>query len=350
MSTTDLAAVRALLQRLLAGEPLEEAQAGQVMHALTDAEFPAALAGALLAALQAKGVVAAELRGFATVMRALARRPVLPESAATQSIDIVGTGGDASGSYNLSTGAALLVAACGQSVTKHGNRSISSRSGSADVLEALGLSLPLDESAAGGCLQTLGFTFFFAPYYHPAMKAIAPVRQALGVRTIFNVLGPLTNPAAPAYFLIGAYSLPMATLMAEALAGMPQLSRAFVVHGADGWDEPTPMGPFEIFEVTPGAVTRSRRDPLDIGLARCTAADLQGGEARHNADALREVFAGAAVPAHRDALLLGAALALECTGRATDWQQGAAIARAALDDGRALQLLHRLAEFGRRED
>ena len=345
----DLASLRRFLERLLDGDSLQESEAALVLQALTQSDLPPALAGAILAASRAKGLTAAELRGFAGAMRSLARRPVLADSLQASAIDIVGTGGDASGSFNLSTGAALLVAASGQSVTKHGNRSISSRSGSADVLEALGLPLPLDETAAGDCLAALGFTFFFAPYYHPAMKSIAPIRQALGVRTVFNVLGPLTNPATPPFLLVGAYSAAMAELMAEALAGMSQLRRAFVVHGAEGWDEPTPMGPFTLFDVQAGSVRASQRDPLDIGLARCTAAELKGGDATLNAEALRQVFTGEVAGAHRDALLLGAALALECTGRVKDWEEGLILARSTLDDGRALSLLERMREFGARE-
>ena len=222
---------RAILERLLERQNLAEAEADELLVALTDAALEPALAGALLAALRAKGVTADEVRGFARAMRGLARRPSLPPGG--PAIDIVGTGGDKSGSFNLSTGASLLVAAMGLRVVKHGNRSVSSRSGSADLLEALGLPLPLDEKSAGDCLAATGFTFLFAPHYHPAMKQVAPVREALGVRTVFNILGPLTNPAEPPYGLIGAYSSESAALMAETLAGMP-IERAFVVHGEPG--------------------------------------------------------------------------------------------------------------------
>jgi anthranilate phosphoribosyltransferase len=180
-------------------------------------------------------------------MRALARKPALPPGL--DAIDIVGTGGDASGSLNLSTGAALLAAACGLPVVKHGNRSVSSRSGSADLLEQLGFTLPLDETRAARCFAATGFTFLFAPYFHPAMKVLAPIRAALGIRTVFNLLGPLTNPAAPRFRLIGAYDASTAELMAGTLAGM-DIERAWVVHGAGGWDEATPIGPFLAFDVT----------------------------------------------------------------------------------------------------
>ncbi len=192
-----------LLERVLAGESLDEPTAAALVTTMGTGELPPALAGALLVALRAKGETAAEIRGFARGMRELALKPNI---APGPYVDIVGTGGDGSHSLNLSTGSALLAAACGVPVVKHGNRSVSSRCGSADVLGALGLPIPLDERAAGECLARVGFTFLFAPHYHPAMKHIAPVRQALGVRTVFNILGPLVNPAAPPYHVIGAFS------------------------------------------------------------------------------------------------------------------------------------------------
>jgi len=335
--------LRATLEHLLSGKSLSEAEAGDLLRALTAVETPPALAGALLAALRSKGVTADELRGFARAMRALARVPDI--SAAPRAIDIVGTGGDASGSFNLSTGAALLTAACGVDVVKHGNRSVSSKSGSADVLEQLGLKLPLDEAAAGACLAATRFTFLFAPHYHPAMKAVAPIRQALGVRTVFNILGPLTNPAAPLFQLTGAFDLPTAQLMADALSGLP-IERAFVVHGAEGWDEPTPLGPFTVLDVRPGEVKASIRSPSDYGLDLCGTRDLAGGDAASNARALRAVLDGTDRGPHRDALLLGTALALEIVGRVDNPRDGVALARAAIDSGAGRKTLNALAAFG----
>jgi anthranilate phosphoribosyltransferase len=335
----------AVLDRLLDGGNLTADEAGELLQALTGAELAPAMGGALLAALRAKGVTAEELRGLATRMRALARKPLLTGTG--PSIDIVGTGGDKSGSFNLSTGAALLVAACGQRVVKHGNRSVSSRAGSADVLEALGLKLPLDEQRAGECLAATGFTFFFAPYYHPAMKNVAAIRQALGVRTVFNILGPLTNPAAPTHYVLGAFDVATAELMANALTGMP-LQRAFVVHGAEGWDEPTPVGPFTVFDVGNGRVRTEQRSPADYGLALCTSAALAGGDAAYNAAALRAVLAGRDRGAHRDALVLSAALALEVMGVEAAPRAAAARAAAAIDSGAAGQLLGKLAAFAAR--
>jgi anthranilate phosphoribosyltransferase len=327
-----------LLDRLLDGQSLEEAQAFDFMHLLASGDIHPALAGALLAALRAKGETAAEIRGFATAMRELALHPKVPPGAAT--VDTVGTGGDASGSFNLSTGAGLLAAACGARVVKHGNRSISSRCGSADLLERLGMPLPLDEEAAMACLDALNFTFLFAPAYHPAMKRVAPVRAALGVRTVFNLLGPLTNPAAPPYQLIGAFSHDAAKLMAETLSGMP-IERAFVVHGEPGWDEASPIGEFVLYDVRPGSVTRSSRMPEDYGLIRCEAEELAGGDAEHNARELRRVFCREETGAHRGALLMGTSLVLEVTGLARHGKEGTAMAAEALDSGKAEDFLER---------
>jgi anthranilate phosphoribosyltransferase len=332
------------LERLLAGSDLDEEVARGLLETMAAGTLEPAFAGAVLAALRAKGEIATEIRGFARAMRELALKPAIPTGPGY--VDIVGTGGDGSGSLNLSTGSALLAAACGLPVIKHGNRSVSSRSGSADVLAALGLPMPLTESDAGACLAKLGFTFLFAPYYHPAMKHIAPVRAALGVRTVFNILGPLTNPAMPPFHVIGAFSEPVAALMAETLAGL-DIERAFVVHGADGWDEATPVGRFVCYDVRRNAVERSVRDPLEYGIAVCAAAALHGGDAGENARRLTAALAGEDSLAHRDALVLGAALALEVTGRARAPSEGVEQARAAIADGRAAQLLDRLVQLGR---
>lgn len=333
------------LEQLLEHRNLSEADASQLLRALTDETLPPAMAGALLAALRSKGVTPDEVRGFAKAMRAMAKHPVIAPGAPL--VDIVGTGGDSSGSFNLSTGAGLLLAALGLRMVKHGNRAVSSRSGSADTLEQLGMKLPLDEVAAGKCLDSCGFTFLFAPYYHSATKAVAPIRQALGVRTVFNILGPLCNPAEPPFHLIGAFNVETAKLMADTLAGLP-IERAYVVHGEPGWDEATPCGSFDCFDVRPGSVTHRKRDPSEFGVPRCTPDDLKGGDAVYNAQRLREVFAGQDHGPHRHAILLNAALVLEMTGRAQSPLDAMQQAAAAIDDGRALRVLERLAAFGQR--
>ncbi|MFI4890155.1 MAG: anthranilate phosphoribosyltransferase [Steroidobacterales bacterium] len=330
---------RQILENLLAGRDLSFTEAGELLMLLTQPDTQPALAGGLLTALRAKGVTASEVRGFAAAMRSLARRPQLP--AALDAIDLVGTGGDASGSLNLSTGAALLTAACGMPVVKHGNRSISSRSGSADMIEQLGLNLPLDEEEAARCFEANGFTFLFAPFYHPAMKSLAAIRTALGIRTVFNLLGPLTNPAAPRYALIGAYDAAAAELLAATLSGM-DITRAWVVHGAAGWDEATPIGAFLAFDVTPGSFRRMEIDPQEFSVARCEAADLVGGDAVVNAAALRAVFERRDRGPHLAALALQAGLALHIAGRAGSPGEGVALARETVDSGRAQQWLLQL--------
>jgi anthranilate phosphoribosyltransferase len=333
---------RHMLEQLLQRRDLSEIEAAALLIELASPEFPAVMAGALLAALRVKGETAAEVRGFADAMRGLARKTNLPPNL--DAIDIVGTGGDASGSLNLSTGAALLTAACGMPVVKHGNRSISSRSGSADLIEALGFSLPLDEAGVSRCYQSMGFAFLFAPYFHPAMKALAPIRTALGVRTIFNLLGPLTNPAAPRFLLVGAYSAATAELMAGTLAGMP-IERAWVIHGAAGWDEATPIGPFLVYEVRAGSIQRREIDPQQFGIERCEARALAGGDAAANLAALWEVFDGKDRGAHLSALLLQAGMALTIAGRAASIAAGIADARAAIESGKARAWLRRLQQF-----
>jgi len=238
----------------------------------------------------------------------------------------------------------LLAAACGVPVIKHGNRSVSSKSGSADVLETLGVPLPTDGEIAAACVKQCDFAFLFAPYFHPAMKAIAPVRGAMGVRTVFNILGPLTNPAKPPFQLIGAFDLETARLMAEALMGI-DMKRTFVLHGEPGWDEPTPVGQFTLFDVTPGEVIEERRDPLDYGIPRCTAEQLAGGDATFNAKALEAVFNGEDQGPHRDALMLGAGLVMELTRKASGLKEGIALARKALESGAAASVLECLRTF-----
>ncbi len=337
--------LRESLERLLERQHLSEAEASATLRALTDGTASPAMAGAVLAALRAKGVVADELRGFATSMRALARRPQLAEGSPL--VDMVGTGGDGSGSFNLSTAAALLVAAMGVRVAKHGSTAVSSKSGSADVIRSLGLPMPLDETQAGACLAATSFTFLFAPHYHPAMKAIMPVRQALGVRTVFNILGPLLNPAEPPYHLIGAYRLDVAELMAEALSGM-SIERAYVVHGDPGWDEATPIGPFHLFDVRPGKILRTTRSAAEFGLPPCVPEDLRGGDVAYNVAHLRAVLEGRDRSAHRNAVVLQAALVLELLGKAATPREAALMAEDAIEAGAGRVLLDKLEAFGQR--
>ncbi len=331
---------RDFLLQLIERRDLSQAQAEELLTQLTDPQLPPALAGALLSALAAKGVVADEARGFAQAMRRLARRPPLP--AGLRAIDIVGTGGDASGSLNISTGTALLTAACGVPVVKHGNRSVSSRCGSADVLEELGLPVPLEEAAAAACLAATGFTFLFAPHYHPATRAITPIRAALGVRTVFNILGPLVNPAQPPLHLVGAYSLDVARLIAHTFQACRSSALSSCTAPPAG-TSPHRSGRSPCSTCVPVRLRDSVRTPEAYGLTRCAAADLAGGDARHNAAAIRAVLRGEAHGAHRDCLLLGTALALEVAGEVHSAPAGMARAAAAIESGSAARLLEALA-------
>lgn len=334
--------MKSLLEKLVDGENLSEEGADELLHTLTDPQTERALSGALLAALRTKGPVPGDVRGLALGMRRMAKHVALSNDLPT--VDVVGTGGDGSGSLNLSTGSALLAAACGLRVAKHGNRGVSSRSGAADVLEAVGYVAPQTPEAAAESVREHGFAFLFAPHFHPAMKVLAPVRKALGIRTVFNILGPLTNPASPSHYVIGAYSASTARLIAETLSGMV-LQRAFVIHGEPGWDEPTPCGPFLLYDVRSGFVVEESRDPRDYGVDRCDPKDLAGGSPQHNAAALMDAFDGGS-GGHPDALALGAGLALEVTGAAATLGDGVERAREALRDRSALDLVHRLASTG----
>ncbi|HEX6301552.1 MAG TPA: anthranilate phosphoribosyltransferase [Acidimicrobiia bacterium] len=335
--------MREIIGKLLDREVLTDDEAATLVGYLTAAELDPALAASALAALRTRGESAGEVRVFVQGLQDLAVRPEIADTS--RAVDVVGTGGDSSGSLNLSTGAALLAAAAGAEVIKHGNRSVSSRSGSFDVLAALGLDVPWDARRAGEVFADTGFTYLFAPAYHPAMKSVAPVRQSMGARTIFNLVGPLANPARTPHLVVGVYSPEAARMIAETLSGM-DITRAFVIHGEPGWDEPTPVGPYLLFDVTPGKVVELVEDPADFGIARCDPHDLIGGDPAENAEAIRRVFAGEEGP-HRDALVLGAGLALRVTGSTVE----AASERVstALDDGAATGLLGRLTAWATRE-
>lgn len=330
---------RDLLDLLLDGQNLSADQAAALMDVFLDPEVSDVVKGGLLVALRAKGETAEEVRGLALGMRAAARPLPMPKD--DDWVDTCGTGGDGHHSFNVSTATALLLAASGEKVVKHGNRSVSSKCGSADVLEAVGVPLDADPEAAAALLARTGFTFLFAPSFHPSMRSVVPTRRALKVRTVFNMLGPLSNPAQPKYQLVGAWSVEAAALMADTLSGL-DIERCFVVHGEGGWDEATPCGTFELFDVTPGRVRRYTADPREYGIERCQPEDLAGGDAAHNAGMLRRLFAGER-SAVRDAVLLNAALVFQLMGRAAEPREAIARAAAVIDDGRAERFLAELA-------
>jgi anthranilate phosphoribosyltransferase len=328
------------LAQLLDGRSLDRAQARAVMGMIMDGACTPVQIGGFLIALRLKGENADEIAGFAEAMRAhvLAVRP-----ARDDLVDTAGTGGDGAHTFNISTAAALVAAAAGAGVAKHGNRAVSSRSGSADVLEALGFGLELEPGSIERSIDELGFGFLFAPSHHPAMRHAAPVRKELAARTVFNVLGPLTNPAGARAQVVGVYAPELVQTIAEVLARLGA-RRAFVVHGAGGIDELSPAGPNLVCEVVEGRVRRREIDPLDFGVPRCSPEDLRGGTPAENAEAIREIFAGADGP-KREAVLLNAAGAIAAAGRADDLADGYVLARAAVDSGAAAQRLDDLVSF-----
>jgi anthranilate phosphoribosyltransferase len=260
-------------------------------------------------------------------------------------VDVVGTGGDAARTFNISTTAGIVAASAGAAVAKHGNRAVSSASGSADVLEALGFQLEQPPERIAESIDTLGFGFMFAPAHHPAMKHAAPVRRELGTRTIFNVLGPLTNPAGARAGIFGVYSHDLVRTVAEALVALGS-RRAFVVHGAEGIDELSPAGPNHVCEIVDGRIDERTIDPRDLGIERCPPGALAGGTPEENASAAWEIVEGAH-GGKRDAVLLNAAGAIAAAGHAEDLREGLHLAAAAIDNGHARARLDELVAFSR---
>jgi anthranilate phosphoribosyltransferase len=330
------------LASLLEGESLDRARARAVMDEIMRGDATSAQIGGFLVALRLKGETPDEIAGCAEAMRehVLAVRPKRDDL-----VDTAGTGGDGASTINISTAAAIVAAAAGAGVAKHGNRAVSSASGSADVLEALGFSLEQDPERIARSIDELGFGFMFAPTHHPAMRHAAPVRRDLAARTVFNVLGPLTNPAGARAQVIGVYSAALVRPIAESLAQLGA-RRAFVVHGAHGIDELSPAGPNLVCEVVDGDVSERQVDPLELGIERCDPAELRGGSPAENARSIREVYSGAD-GGRRDAILLNAAGAIAAAGHAADLGEGLALAREAVDSGAAGERLDDLARFSR---
>ena len=332
--------MQAAIARLLDGHDLTRDEAREAMNTIMSGEATPAQIGGFLVALRLKGETADEIAGCAEAMRAhvLAVRPKREDL-----VDTAGTGGDGGRTFNISTAAALVAAAAGAGVAKHGNRAVSSNSGSADVLEALGFNLELPAERVAESIDTLGFGFLFAPTHHPAMKHAAPVRRELAARTVFNVLGPLTNPAGARAQVVGVYSPDLVKTIAEVLASLGA-RRAFVVHGAGGIDELSPAGPNLVCEVVGGGVREREIDPLDLGLPRCAPEELRGGSPEQNAAAIRQVFAGGD-GAHKNAILINAAGAIAAGGHAEDLGEGLELAREAVESGAASERLEALIAF-----
>ena len=326
-----------LLKRLVEGQSLSAEASLSAFGAIMAGQVSETRMGAFLTALALREPTVAEIAGAARAMRAAMRSIEAPPGA----IDLCGTGGDGHGTLNVSTAAAFVVSACGVPVAKHGNRNMSSRSGAADVLEALGVRIDLSREAAQECLDETGLCFLFAPAYHPAMKHVAPVRKELGFRTVFNLLGPVCNPARVRRQLLGVFAErwiePVAGVLAELGA-----EHAWVVHGRDGMDELTVTTTSSVVEVAGGTTRRFEITPEDLGLVRVPLESVKGSDANYNAEALEQLLRGGGIRAYRDIVMLNSAAALVVSGTASTIHEGARLAGAALDDGRALGMLRKL--------
>jgi anthranilate phosphoribosyltransferase len=327
---------KALIAKAATGASLTREEAARGFDRMMSGEATPSQMGGLLMALRVRGETVEEITGAVTVMREKMLRVAAPPDA----IDVVGTGGDASGSYNISTCAAFIVAGAGVPVAKHGNRALSSRSGAADVLAALGVKIELAPDAVGRCISEAGIGFMFAPAHHPAMKNVGPTRVELGTRTIFNLLGPLSNPAGVKRQMVGVFSRQWVEPLANVLKNLGSES-AWVVHGSDGLDEVTSAGPTYVAALENGAVRTFEIAPEDVGVARAMPEMLRGGDADQNARALLDVLKGRK-GAFRDVALMNAAAGLIVAGRAKDLKQGFVLAAKSIDSGEAEGRLDRL--------
>ena len=332
----------ATLKRLVSGARLDAEESGRAFSAIMLGEVTQARMAAFLTALTMRKPTVEEVVGAVRAMRAAMQTIRAPENA----IDLCGTGGDGLGTLNVSTAAAFVVAACGVPVAKHGNRNMSSRTGTADVLEQLGVKIDLDPKASEDCLSETGFCFLFAPAYHSAMRHVAPVRREIGFRTVFNLIGPLSNPAGVNYQLMGVFAEEWIEPLAHVLAELGT-KRAWLVHGADGIDEISIAAPTHVAVLDNGVVTRREVAPEDAGIARATLSTIEGGNASDNAQAIRLLLAGEPSP-FRDIVLLNATAALVIAGKADDLKSGTALAADAIDAGRAEDVLARVVAFSSR--
>ncbi|HEY4983336.1 MAG TPA: anthranilate phosphoribosyltransferase [Pseudolabrys sp.] len=327
---------KALIAKVATGASLTRDEAANAFDRMMSGEATPSQMGGLLMALRVRGETVDELTGAVTTMRA----KMLAVKAPPDAIDVVGTGGDASGSFNISTCAAFIVAGASVPVAKHGNRALSSRSGAADVLQALGVKIDLSPDQVGRCIREAGIGFMFAPAHHPAMKNVGPTRVELGTRTIFNLLGPLSNPASVKRQMIGTFSKHWIVPMAQVLNNLGS-ECVWVVHGSDGLDEITTSGPTSVAALENGKVRTFEVTPEDAGLARVKPEALRGGDGVQNAKALLDVLKGKPGP-FRDVSILNAAAALIVAGNAKDLKEGAALAAKSIDSGEAEGSLDRL--------
>jgi anthranilate phosphoribosyltransferase len=327
---------KALIAKVATGSSLTRDEAASAFAVMMSGEATPSQMGGLLMALRVRGETVDEITGAVTTMRA----KMLKVEAPSDAIDVVGTGGDASGSYNISTCAAFIVAGAGVPVAKHGNRALSSRSGAADVLAALGVRIDVGPDVIARCIREAGIGFMFAPAHHPAMKHVAPTRVELATRTIFNLLGPLSNPAGVRRQMVGVFSRQWTEPLAHVLKNLG-CERAYVVHGSDGLDEITTAGTTSVAALENGRVKSFEIAPEDVGLTKTTPESLRGGDAQANAAALLNVLKGHKGP-FRDVAMFNAAAALVVAGRAENLKDGVVIAAKSLDSGEAEGRLDRL--------
>ncbi len=332
----DMPDLKGLIGKAATGATLSREEAEQAFDIMMSGDATPAQMGGFLMALRVRGETVEEITGAATVMRGKMNTIARPEGA----IDICGTGGDGSGTYNISTASQFVVAACGVPVAKHGNRAASSKSGASDVLEALGVNIEADFALVEKALVEAGTCFLMAQRHHSAMRHVGPTRVELGTRTIFNLLGPLSNPAKVKHQLIGVFAPEWIEPLAEVLRDLGH-ERAWVVHGAGGLDEVSTLGPTQVAALDAGKITTFEITPADAGLPTAKLADLVGGDRERNAAALRALLEGKP-GAYRDIVLLGSAAALIVAGKVPDLQAGAVMAAEAIDSGRALEVLNRL--------
>ena len=328
-----MADLKATIGKVAAGERLSRAEAQEAFDIIMSGDATPVQIGAFLTGLRLRGETVDEIAGAVATMRA----KMTPVAAPADAIDVVGTGGDASGSYNISTASAFVVAGAGVPVAKHGNRALSSKSGAADTLAALGVKIDLAPDAIATCIREAGIGFMFAPAHHSAMRHVGPARAELGFRTVFNLIGPLSNPASVKRYLLGVFSPDWVEPLANVLASLGAES-AWVVHGADGLDEMSPSGETRVARLKDGKVTTFSVTPADAGLRSWPLEAVKGADADHNAEALKVVLAGEK-NAYRDTVLLNAGAALVIAGRAADLREGAAMAAESIDTGKAADRL-----------
>ncbi len=339
----DMGDLKALIGLVADGQTLDQGQAEAAFDIIMSGDATPAQIGAFLMALRVRGETVDEITGAARIMRAKAHAVEAPADA----IDIVGTGGDAKGTLNVSTGASFVVAACGVPVAKHGNRALSSKTGAADVLTALGVNIDADFSLVREAIWENNLGFLMARRHHSAMRNVGGVRVELATRTIFNILGPLSNPAQVSRQMVGVFAGQWVEPLAHVFANLG-LERAWVVHGADGLDEMTTTGVTHVAELKDGVVRTFEVTPADAGLTTASLDDIRGGDSEHNAAAMRDMLSGAP-GAFRDIVVLNAAASLIVAGKAEDLAAGAALAAQAIDSGAAINTLHRLIEITNRE-